>query len=810
MSFNSLKIFFRNIKRNKIVSLINITGLVLGITSTVLILEYVFYERSYDSFHKKADNIYRVVYNRYRGETLLWKTANSFYPTGKFMKTNFQEVTNYFNLIRNYNIEVSRTDEKGTKTSFFEEKTYYVSTSVFNILTLPLIKGSDSCLSAPNTVVLSEKAVKKYFGSEDPIGKIIKVNNRDIYTITGVFKDIPANSHIRTDLLFSFTTIIDRSPQLMNNWYYDYNYTYLQLARGTDFKCFEKKAFTTMIKNNYQDILKPNNERDEYYLQPVRSIHLHSAIEYEAEPPGNGRGVSILFGFSIFFLIIAWINYINLVTARSVERAKEIGIKKINGTPDKLLIFQFISEAFIFNLICLLISIVLILLLNPLFKQLTGIEILNLVFDLKFWLIALLVFISGVLISSIYPAFVLTSFQPLKVIKGKYTNSRDGLLFRKMLVTFQLFVSISLLIGTGIIYKQVNYLMQKDIGYKYNSTIILKAPRTNEDQTVYQNKILLFRESLERNPEVKGFTFISDAPCQEINNWFACYRKGFDSSTENAYFRTDIDYEFIRFFGIRLLAGRDFTIEDKQDQTKLIINMKALNRLGYKTPEDAVGQFVKDGPDREYQIIGVVDDFNYYSTKVEAVPTIFTQRDDSKLYAAIKYNGDRLTIQPLINKIKPEYNRIFPGSAFEYLLLEDSMENVIKPDRTFALVFGVFSILAIIIGIIGILGLTIITINQNVKQLGIRKVLGADLLSLFGILSKRLIWEFVIAVVIAVPLSVYVYEKWVLNSYFYHIHLNWTYFVYPVIILVLVLFIVTISMAFWIFRINPVEALRYE
>jgi len=221
MSYNSLNIFFRNFKRNKIVSLINIAGLVLGITSTVLILEYVFYERSYDSFHKKADNIYRVVYNRYRGETLLWKTANSFYPTGKYMKTNFPEVTNYFNLIRNYNVEVSRTDEKGIKTSFFEEKTYYISTSVFNILTLPLIKGTDSCLSAPNTVVLSEKAVKKYFGSDDPIGKIIKVNNRDIYTITGIFKDIPANSHIRTDLLFSFTTVIDRSPQLMSNWYYD-------------------------------------------------------------------------------------------------------------------------------------------------------------------------------------------------------------------------------------------------------------------------------------------------------------------------------------------------------------------------------------------------------------------------------------------------------------------------------------------------------------------------------------------------------------------------------------------------------------
>jgi putative ABC transport system permease protein len=807
---NSLKIFFRSISKNKIITFINITGLVLGITSTMLILEYVVYERSFEAFHKDAANVYRVVYNRYRGETLLWKTANSFFPTGPYMKSSFPEVRNYFNLARNYNIEVSAINPAGDKTSFFEEKAYYLSASAFEILTLPLVKGTKECLSAPNTVALSEKAVKKYFGNEDPLGKIITVNNHDKYTITGVYKDIQSNTHIRSDLFFSFATILNSSPQLLSNWMYDNCHTYLQLAEGTDYKDFERKAFLQMKNDNYRELLARNNEQDIYFLQPIKSIHLNSAIEYETEPPGNGRGVSILFGFSIFFLIIAWINYINLVTARSVERAEEIGIKKVFGTENRLLIFQFISEAFVFNAICLGISIILILLLNPLFKQITGIDKLNLVFNIKFWLAATATFISGVLISSIYPAVVLSSFKPLQIIKGQYKNSQGGLLFRKVMVTFQLFVSLSLLIGTVIVYEQVQFLMKKDPGFQYSSTIVLKAPRTNEEQSVYQNKILLFRKALEQNPEIAGFTFVSDIPGYEMNNWFSCYRKGFDKSTENAYFRTDIDYEFLDFFKVRLLAGRNFTKDDKEVQLKTIINLKALKRLGFDSPEDAVGQLIMSYPDRECEIIGVIDDFNYYSAKVEAVPTVFTVRDSRKLYVVIKYMGDGNIVQRLIKKISPDYNRIFPGSAFEYILLEDKMASDIKPDRTFALVFGIFSVLAIIIGIIGILGLIIITINQNVKALVVRKILGADQHNINILLGRQLWWELIISVCIAVPVSYYSFKNWVLDAYIYRVSINWEHLLFPVLSIVVILLIVILTLARAVISMNPAEVLRTE
>ncbi|HNW56299.1 MAG TPA: ABC transporter permease, partial [Bacteroidales bacterium] len=773
MDKNFLKIFFRNIRCHKLASIINITGLVLGITSTVLILEYVFYERSFDSFHKNGNNIYRVVYNRYRGETLLWKTANSFFPTGKYMKDNFPEVKNFFNISRNYNIEVSNVNSKGDKISFFEEKAYYASTSIFDVLTIPLIQGINSCLSDPYTVVLSENASKKYFGNEDPMGKIIKVNNHDSYTVCGVYKNFPENSHIKSDLLFSFSTLYERDPGLISNWSYDYCHTYLQLADGTDYRKFEKGAFVKMIEDNYGESLVKSNERDEYILQPIRSIHLCSAIEYETEPPGNGRGVNILFGFSLFFLMIAWVNYINLVTAQSIERAKEIGIKKVNGISKRLLVGQFISEAFVFNLVCLAISIILIVILTPLFKQLTGIDKPGLVFNQRFLISAIIVFFSGVLISSIYPAFVLSSFQPLQILKGKYKNSKEGFLFRKGLVTFQLFVSISLLIGTVIIFKQVHYLMKKDLGYKYNSTMIMKSPKTNEKITTYKDKISLFRECLRQNPEVSGFTFISDVPGYEINNWFWGYRKGFDGSTGNAYFRTDIDQEFFRFFHIRLLAGSDFTDEDKVEQKKLIINVKALKRLGFSSSEEAVGQSVMNGSGSEYKIIGVVDDFNYYSSKVEAVPTIFTIGDNAKQYIAVRYNVGENNIQSLIKRIIPEYNRIFPGSAFEYKLLEDRMADDIKPDRTFSMVFGIFTVLAIIISIIGILGLLLITINQNIKELGVRKILGAEPGSVGLLLGKQLLWQLIIAILISLPVSYYCFQKLVLDNYVYRISISW-------------------------------------
>ncbi len=797
-------------KHRKAVTLINIAGLVLGITGAVLIFEYVFYERSYDAYHKNADNVYRLVYDRYQSGSLMYKTTGAFYASGNWLMSNYSEVEDFFMLERYYNIEVSVKGEEKALENFFEEKAYYVSNSVFRILDLPLILGTDSCLAAPGTVAISERVAKKLFKDQNPVGKILTVDNRDNYAITGVYRDIPSNSHLKTDLLFSFATVLARRPHLQTSWTSDFRCMYLLLRPGTDYKKLEKEAFPRMIRENYAELLAPKSRRDEYHLQPIKSIHLHSSIEYEHEPPGNGKGVDILFGFALFLLIIAWINYVNLITARSVERAKEVGVKKVCGADRPTLIRQFVFESIIFNLFCIVLSGALIFLCMPFFKQLTGIEHFGSIIGTKFLLYSGLFIFSGIVLSSIYPAFVLSSFAPIEVLKGKFRNSAQGIGLRKALITFQLFISVSLFIGAGIIYKQVDYLTQKDLGYTYQSVLVVKAPRTNEQQSEYQGKIELLRENLQRNPNVLGFTFVSDIPGEEIGRFFEGYKKGLDiKSSGTGCFRTDVDADFTDFFRIKLLAGRSFNEDDKVSQTKVIFSNKAVARFGFDSPEDAVGGKVIAIDKREYEIIGVFDDVNYYSVKAETAPIVFTNRDYAKQYMAVKYSGTS-ELKSIIDQIKPEYKNIFPNNAFEYEVLEDKIAGNTKTDRTFSLVFGIFSALAGVISIIGIMGLVIIIINQNMKTLGIRRVLGAGLPDVNSYLWKHFYPQLIVAVCLAIPVSYYVFQKQVLENYVYRISVSPTYLILPVILIAAVLALVVVAFARKAFSENLTRILKSE
>lgn len=806
---NTLKLMLRNLKRRTAVSIINITGLVLGITSTILILGYVFYERSYDGYHENADNIYRIQYDRYRGETLLWKTANSFYPAAHYLKDRFPEVEDCFNLMRNYNIEIFITEPTGIKKSFFEEKTYLASSSIIDILDMSMISGDSRSLEEPNTVIISDLIAEKYFRDRDPLGQTLKVNNRDDFIITGVYKRFPHNTHLKSDIFFSFATFLSPNPWLRDNWGYDLLHSYLVLKPGTDYKSFEQTAFPEMIANNYAHHLAVNSERDEYYLKPIKDIHLYSAVEYEMEPPGNGAGVSILLGFAIFFMVIAWINYINLVTARSIERAKEVGVKKVCGCGKMTLIRQFITEAFVFNLFCIAISVILIWLLMPLYRNMTGIENFGSVLNAKFWMVIILIMLAGIFLSSLYPAFVLSSFKEIDVLKGNFKNSKQGVVLRKALVTFQIFMSLVLLIGTAVVYDQVKYLTSKDIGYNYHSVLVIKAPRTNEETSVYMNKLEVLKERFLSNTDIKGFTVTSDIPGKEIDNFYGCYKKGDDPGTASAFYRTDIDPEYISFFNAKLLAGRDFTELDKQSRRKLIVNIKAMERIGYNDPNEAVGKIVMTDPDNEYEIIGVMDDMNYFSVKAEPMPTIFTISDGSKRYLALKYNSSS-NLQDIISTVESGFNSIFPNNALDYYVLEDKVANTTKTDTTFALIFGIASILAIIISVIGIMGLLIITINQNLKSLGIRKVLGANLGTIFVFLWRLFYKQFLIASLIALPVAYYVFTWWVLEKYVYHISISPLHLILPVFVVLLVLMLVIYIFSKRAFSIKVIRILKME
>ncbi len=811
MFLNYLKIFARNLKKHKLISAINLFGLTLGILSSLFIFEYVFYELSFDGYHEKGSRVCRVAYDRYQYGKLQWKTANSFYPTGNWLKEHYSEVEDWTVLVRKYNLTIGCENRVGDKILYNETKTYYASNSLFSMFSIPIIEGRPSCLKQPNTVAISQLAAERYFGKESPVGRVLTVNDTEKYTVTAVFENIPANSHLKTDFFFSLPTFVNARPNLNTNWRGDLYHTYIQLARGVNPKEFCQRALPDMIAKNYGDDLKAKQIRDEYYLQPLPDIHLHSNIEYETEPPGNPKTTNILFGFAIFLLLVAWINYVNLVTAQSLERAREIGIKKINGATRTGLVGQFLSEAFLFNLFCLVVTLMLFFLINPFFKEVTGIQDFNLFRHPGFIRIGLLIFILGIVLSSIYPALVLSSYQPVMVLKGKFKNSLQGLLFRKGLITVQFMISIALLIGTLVTFRQASYLMKKEMGVNYSSCLVVRAPRTADNPEARMNKLMLFKNRALELPEVKDFTFTSDIPGQEINNFFGGRRKGFDANDEKAYYAINVDDQFIDFYQIKLLAGRKFHKDETYSQRTILMNKLAMERFGYTNPDEAAGKVIVNGTGREWQVIGIVDDFYYKSIKAEPMPTVITLNDIPKTFLTLKLNSMQPGSFPsLVSKLKTHYATIFPDQPFEYFSLDDKMLLDLKPDKTFASVFTLFSALAILIAVIGIIGLILITINQNLKELGIRKALGAEIGDVSKLLSKQLLVQFIIAMLLTIPLSYYGYQHWFLETYIHRIDLNAWFFIVPLLIMSAVIFSVILLLSVNVFRMKLSEVLQYE
>lgn len=811
MKTKNLNIFIRNLKKHKVISAINIIGLTIGLLSALFIFEYVFFERSYDNYHENSNRVFRLVYNRYQDEKLLWETANSYLPSGKWLAENYNEVTNWAVVSRKYNITVCSESVLGDKLFFNEEKTYYATSSLFQLFTIPLVQGTKSCLDEPNTVALSERSAKKYFGNENPVGKTLKVNSTEDYLVTAVYETIPFNSNLQTDFLFSLPTLISQRQNLLTNWGYDYFHTYLQLAPNVDYHEFCQRALPQMVTANYHEKMDASNLRDEYYLQPIPYIHLHSNIEYETELPGNASTTNILFGFAIFLLVIAWINYINLITAQSLDRAREIGIKKVNGANKFMLIGQFVSEAFLFNFICALFTLLLFVVINPSFKTIANIHDFNLFQQKGVISYSLLFFILGVLASSVYPALLLSAYKPVAVLKGKFKNSAQGLLFRRSLVTVQFVISIALLIGTLVTFKQASFLMKKDMGIDYHSSLVIRAPHTADIGEEKMDKLRLFKDQAEALPEIKAMTITSDVPGQEIDHWFSGRRKGYPRSDNKAYFQLAVDDQFINFYNIKLLAGRTFYKDENENQRTVLMNKSAMERFGFSKPEDAVNQVLVKGTDQEWQVVGIVDDFQYKSVKVEPVPTIITLSDSPKTFLTAKLNNEATVgYSSVLSKLKTIYASIFPEQPFEYFSQDEKMCLDLKPDKTFSTVFSLFSALAIFIAVSGIIGLVMITINQNRKELGMRKVLGAELFDVSALLSKQMLTQFIIALVIGLPLSYFGFKYWFLNTYIHHIEMNGWFFIVPILFISSLIFTVIMILTSKAFRMNLSEVLQNE
>jgi len=813
---NFFVISLRNLMKRKGYTTLNILGLTIGITCCMLIFQYVSYERSYDTFQKNSSQIVRIRLDEYRQGKLLWQSATSYPAFGPLMKKDYPEVQNYCRLIDDELL--LSNDAKNIK--FSEKKGYFADPSSISMLGVNIAAGnSATALDAPNKIILSQTMARKYFGSTDVVGKTLQSHGDgrakpDTYLITGVFKDYPKNSHLIIDYLVSYETLRkalkeqgdkEDSANTAIGWY-DF-YVYLQLKPGTDLQAFQAKmpAFAAKYVNKRKGAKGTQFSGNKLYIIPFSDIHLYSNYNQEAEVNGSGSAVSFMFLIGLIILGIAWINYINLSTARSVERAKEVGVRKVLGAAKGNLIRQFMLENVLLNLTAILLAGVAVAVLTPWFNNLMGKDAAT-GFSMsgKYWLIFFAIFCSGTLLSGLYPAFVLSDYKPVAVLKGAFKNTSGGLILRKSLIVVQFGISVVLIAGTIVVYQQVNFMRKQKLGVDINQTLVLSGVQSVPD-SVYMDALQPFKSELLKIPGIKSMTSSSNVMGQEIywtNGFQSLDHKELGGST---VYRLGVDYDFIPQFGMKFLAGRNFSKDFPTDKKGAILNDRALAQMGFKDPQDAIGKKISNGD--TLTVIGVIQSFHHMGLQKPIDPQLISLRPNARNAYSIKLQTNEL--QGTVAAVKALWSKYFPNDPFNYFFLDDEFNAQYQSDQRFGQMFTLFASLAILIACFGLIGLSAYNILQRTKEVGIRKVLGASVRNVVFILSKDFLALVIVSFVIATPIAWFVMHSW-LQDYAYRIEINW--WVFGVAgALALLIALSTISyQAIKAAIANPVKSLRSE
>ncbi len=807
-----VKTAWRNILRNKTYSVINIVGLAIGLACFLLIALYVLDELSYDRFNKNADRIYRTNVDILFGGSAT-HSAQTSDMMGPILKKDYPEVEQYTRIYINNGSKLIKKGNSYIK----EEKVANVDSTFFDVFTFPAIAGNThTALNEPNTVVITESTAKKYFGKTDVAGKTISVsgyNKDDVYKITAVIKDMPKNSHFNYDFLFSMKNTGYQWGQYASN---NFN-TYLLLAKGTDYKAFEKKFddyinryvfpyLQQVIKLNSIDDFKKGGNSIAYSLIPLTKIHLYSDYQDELAPGGNIQYIYIFSAVALFILLIACINFMNLTTACSANRAKEVGIRKVLGTGKKELILQFLSESIVMVCISLLISVAIVRLALPMFNDVANktIFINNLFSPAILLLLVLLPIIVGVIAGS-YPAFFLSAFKPVEVLKGKLKlGSKSGGL-RSVLVVFQFATSIFLIIGTIVIYKQLHFIQTKDIGYNKDQVLIVNdAYSLNNNAKVFKDEILKLNGV--QSATISSFLPVSNS-ARSGNVWFSEPT----ADVKNGIQMQDwaVDEGYVPTMGMQITEGRNFSKDFAGDSSAVILNeamAKSLNRKELLNTKI----YRLEGDDNHlvaYNIIGVVKNFNFESLH-QNVGTLGLRLG--------KYGGEFISckvkaanISNIISAAKKEWKTLAPGMPFSYRFLDESFNEMYDAEQRVGKIALIFSVLAIAIACLGLFGLATFIAAQKTKEIGIRKVLGASVSAIVGMLSKDFVKLVAIAFIIAVPLGWYFMHQW-LQSFAYRIDISWWVFIVAGFIALLIALTTISWQAIKAAVANPVKSLRTE
>jgi putative ABC transport system permease protein len=803
---NYLKIAFRNMLKHRFTFFINLFGLTVGLACCLLITTYIVNELSYDKSHPKANNIYRVtrIFRHPETKIVSLHLGTVAPPFGPLLKNEFPEVQKITRILPNGTTSFRYEDKM-----FNEQDVYFADENLFDFFKVNIKKGNPAkVLTEPYSIAMSEEAAAKYFGKEDPLNKLVKFDNGLSGKVTGVFEAFPANTHIHPNIMISFNTLKDSAvygeERLRTNWGNNSFFTYLMMPENFDQAKFEAKLPAFIDKYVETGPEFKASAWTAINLQKLTDIHLRSHLDFEAEENGDIKRVYIFSAIALFILLIACINYMNLSTARSALRAREIGIRKVVGAERKSLIMQFLSESVLMTWMAMILAFLLTWIALPWLNKLSGQQLsMRLLFSWTILIPVLLIpFIVGIL-SGIYPAVFMSSFQPIKVLKGLIKAKGANISFRQVLVTAQFAISIILIISTAVIFKQMRYMQQKELGFDKDH--IVTMPYTS----ALSDKYDAFRNEMLSDANIKNVGRSSRIPTGRLLDAMGTkVKKGDTLAPANADIKFVVsDYDFLNTYGVKILAGRGFSREFGMDTSSFLINEAAARILGFKTNQEVAGADLGYGG-REGKIIGVFNDFHFESMHQKIVPLVlFVPRSPNYGNISIKITGNDMPAA--LAHIEATWKKFLPEVPYQYTFLDENFGKLYRAEERQKTIFTTFACIAIFIACLGLFGLSAFAISQRIKEIGIRKVLGANVSTIVTLLSKDFLKLVLIAAVFAFPVAWYGMNQW-LQDFAYRINISWWIFLLAGVMAAMIALITISFQAVKAAIANPVKSLRTE
>jgi putative ABC transport system permease protein len=813
MIYNYIAIALRALRKNPVFTTIHLLGLSLGMAAFILIFQYISFEKSVNGFHANLPNLYRVLFEvSYSGKTFTWESVP---PTiGPLAKDQFAEVNGYCRVMAgSTNGVVSyQPDQQAEPVTYSEEKIVYADGNFFTVFSFPTVEGDAKGIEKPNTVALSRSLSSKYFSDSNPLGKVITLNNqfgKTLYTVTSVYENFPANSDLQYDMVFSLETLANPANLNGNDWANlesmnsQFIETYLLIKDSKASAALEDKL------NDAKKKIRP--EAPELIrLQALADMHLPRSLSDYYTTFGSLKFTYILQLIGVLIVAIAWFNYINLSTAGAIKRAKEVGIRKVIGASKAQLIRQFMGESFILNVCAFLLALVLVNLVQPIYNELTQKELtLSLLVQDKFWITGLLLILFGSLASGAYTSFALASFKPSETLKGVFGSSFKGQWLRKSLVVFQFGISIVLIASTFVLYRQLQFMQQTELGVKLDQLVVLGDPKVLTD-TTFKSRTLAFKNEIVQQSFVEDLSLSGSVP----GTWYNYNTVGFTKTNPQPddekinYAVTYIDDRYLSIYEIGIAAGRTFTPEEcsnSKEHKKIMMNERAAELLGFESAEQAIGQKILNG-EGQFEVTGVVKDYHHQSLQKAIEPVLFFPRYNTH-YFTVKISTEQ--IQGNMSQLESLYKKYFPGNPFEFFFADEKYNQQYKTEQQYGLIFSIASSLAIFIACLGLFGLAAFTVEQRIKEIGVRKVLGASVSQIAILLSKDFIVLVFVAIFIATPLAWYAMSQW-LEGFAYRTEITWWIFVGAGAVAILIALITVSSQAIKAAMSNPVESLRSE